>query len=227
VKTLIEAIAPYSRSSSSALRPPAGSSCRAAPVMVPSRYGTHSPRTRRINLGRIRRAGRAQQRRLRWLLVHRLPPGVRAADQPREVKEDRVRTGRAHAALVIDGNGLAQGWCQYGSPEELPGIKHKREYDKDPPPVPDRRITCIFVDKRHRAQGIARTGLEGALDQIARLGGGLVEAIPDVAAGREAQGRLSLQRDGRALRAIRLRTRSPRRQARLDCEQNSRTRVSV
>ena len=104
-------------------------------------------------------------------------------------KEDRVRTGRAHAALVIDENGAAQGWCQYGSPEELPGIKHKREYDKDAPPRPDWRITCIFVDKRHRGQGIARAGLEGALDQIARLGGGLVEAIPEVTAGREAQGR--------------------------------------
>ena len=42
----------------------------------------------------------------------------------RDAKEDRVRTGRAHAALVIDENGAAQGWCQYGSPEELPGIKH-------------------------------------------------------------------------------------------------------
>lgn len=72
---------------------------------------------------------------------------------------------------------------------ELPGIKHKREYDKDAPPRPDWRITCIFVDKRHRGQGIARAGLEGALDRIARLGGGLVEAIPEVTAGREAQGR--------------------------------------
>ena len=83
----------------------------------------------------------------------------------------------------------AQGWCQYGSPAELPGIKHKREYEQDPPPRPDWRITCIFVDKRHRGRGVARAGLEGALDQIARLGGGLVEAIPEVTAGREAQGR--------------------------------------
>ena len=60
---------------------------------------------------------------------------------------------------------------------------------RGPPPLPDWRITCIFVDKRHRAQGIARAGLEEALDQIARLGGGLVEAIPEVTAGREAQGR--------------------------------------
>ncbi|HUR01490.1 MAG TPA: hypothetical protein VM347_03035 [Nonomuraea sp.] len=35
----------------------------------------------------------------------------------RAVKEDRVRTGRAHAALVLDEDGAVQGWCQYGSPE--------------------------------------------------------------------------------------------------------------
>jgi len=107
----------------------------------------------------------------------------------RAVKEDRVRTGRAHAALVLDEHGAAQGWCQYGSPEELPGIKHKREYDKDPPPRPDWRITCFYVDKKHRGQGIARAALEGALDQIAQAGGGLVEAIPEVTTGREAPGR--------------------------------------
>src|SRR6266540_1894768 len=89
----------------------------------------------------------------------------------RAVKESRVRTGRAHAALVLDEDGAAQGWCQYGSPEELPGIKHKREYEKDAPPRPDWRITCFYVDKKHRGQGTARAALEGALDQIAHAGG--------------------------------------------------------
>ncbi len=107
----------------------------------------------------------------------------------RAVKEDRVRTGRAHAALVLDGDGVARGWCQYGSPEELPNIKHRREYDKDAPPHPDWRITCFYVDKGHRRQGIARAALEGALEQIAQSGGGLTEAIPEVTAGREAPGR--------------------------------------
>lgn len=111
------------------------------------------------------------------------------AAHSRAAKERRVQEGRAHASLVIDEDGSAQGWCQYGSPAELPGIKHRREYDKDSPPPPDWRITCFFVDKKHRGQGIARAALEGALDQIARLGGGRVEAISEVTAGREAQGR--------------------------------------
>jgi GNAT superfamily N-acetyltransferase len=51
----------------------------------------------------------------------------------------------------------------------------------------------LFVDKKHRGQGIARAALEGALGQIARLGG-LVEAITEVTAGRQAQGRSSSAR---------------------------------
>ena len=123
-----------------------------------------------------------------WCIGYHPECGQQGIDY-RAAKKDRVRTGRAHAALVLDEDGVAQGWCQYGSPEELPGIKHRRVYDQDAPPLPDWRITCFYVDKKHRGQGIARTALEGALDQIAEAGGGLVEAIPEVTAGREAPGR--------------------------------------
>src|ERR671936_704563 len=75
----------------------------------------------------------------------------RGASDPRTLKERLVSTGRAHAALVLDQEGVAQGWCQYGTPEELV-LKHNREYAKDPPPPARWRIGCIFVDKRHRGQ---------------------------------------------------------------------------
>jgi ribosomal protein S18 acetylase RimI-like enzyme len=123
-----------------------------------------------------------------WCIGYHPECGEKGTDY-RAAKEARVRERRAHAALVLDDSGAAQGWCQYGSPEELPGIKHKREYDKDAPPLPDWRITCFYVDKKHRGQGIARAALEGALDQIAAAGGGLVEAIPEVTTDREAPGR--------------------------------------
>jgi ribosomal protein S18 acetylase RimI-like enzyme len=122
-----------------------------------------------------------------WCIAHHLEY-QRGVSDPRTLKEQLVTTGRAHAALVFDEDDVAQGWCQYGSPTEL-GLKHTRGYAKDPPPPADWRITCIFVDKRHRGQGIARAGLEGALAQIATAGGGLVEAISEVTAGREAQDR--------------------------------------
>jgi GNAT superfamily N-acetyltransferase len=124
-----------------------------------------------------------------WCIGFHLQPGERGTIDYRAAKEARVREGRAHAALVLDDDGVAQGWCQYGSPEELPNIKHGREYRKDAPPWPDWRITCFYVDTKHRGHGIARAALEGALDQIAKAGGGRVEAIPEVTAGRQAQGR--------------------------------------
>lgn len=123
-----------------------------------------------------------------WCIAYHLEPSDKGTDY-RAGKHDRVRDGRAHAALVVDDDGIAQGWCQYGSPAELPNIKNRREYDKDAPPRPDWRITCFYVDKKHRGQGVARAALEGALDQIAAAGGGHVEAISEVTAGREAPGR--------------------------------------
>lgn len=117
------------------------------------------------------------------------PEGCQEAAENRANKEERVRSGRSHAALVFDDDGLAQGWCQFGSPDELPRIKHRRQYEKDAPPLPDWRITCFYVDKKHRRQGIARAALGGALDQMARAGGGLVEAISEVTDGRAAAGR--------------------------------------
>jgi hypothetical protein len=59
------------------------------------------------------------------MLVHRVSPRVRP--EGNQVKEDRGREGRAHAALVFDDSGSAQGWSQYGSPEELPGISATAE----------------------------------------------------------------------------------------------------
>ena len=112
----------------------------------------------------------------------------RGVSDPRTLKEELVRSGRARAALVFDRDGAAQSWCQYGTPGEL-DLKHGREYRKDPPPPACWRITCIFVDKRHRGQGFARAALEGALVQIAEAGGGLVETISETTSGRNAQGR--------------------------------------
>ncbi|HEY6539233.1 MAG TPA: GNAT family N-acetyltransferase [Candidatus Dormibacteraeota bacterium] len=122
-----------------------------------------------------------------WCIAYH-PEYQRGLSDPRSLKERLVRSGRAHAALVFDEGGAAQGWCQYGGADEL-RLKHNREYAKDPPPPARWRIACIFVDKRHRGQGIARAALQGALAQISAAGGGLVEATSEVTTGREAQDR--------------------------------------
>jgi GNAT superfamily N-acetyltransferase len=111
----------------------------------------------------------------------------KTAVQNRLEKEQRVREGRAHAALVFDGSD-AVGWCQFGPLEELPRIKLKREYLSSLDRLPDWRITCFFVDRAYRGKGVAAAALAGALQEIARLGGGLVESYPEDVAGRSVSG---------------------------------------
>jgi GNAT superfamily N-acetyltransferase len=105
-------------------------------------------------------------------------PGRTYAER-REEKRELVGRGQAHAALVYEGEACV-GWCQFGSPAELPEIKNKKNYNAtqtgEPAPW---RITCFFVDRHHRKQGVAAAALEGALRQIAELGGGVIEAYPE------------------------------------------------
>lgn len=105
------------------------------------------------------------------------PKDDRSVEGRRAYKEQLVCQGRAHAALVFDGD-LAVGWCQYGSPEELPGIHHRKDYEAGLVQLPDYRLTCIYVDKAYRKRGVAAAALRGALDLIAASGGGRVEGYP-------------------------------------------------
>jgi len=94
-----------------------------------------------------------------------------------EYKRRLVEQGRAHAALVFDGD-VAVAWCQFGTVEELPNIHHRREWEQGLDRYPDFRITCLFVDRRYRRKGVAATAVRGALELIGIAGGGLVEAYP-------------------------------------------------
>jgi ribosomal protein S18 acetylase RimI-like enzyme len=101
----------------------------------------------------------------------------------RDAKRHRVQSGQAHAALVFHGDSCV-GWCQFGAPAELPRIKQQRAYEAGDPTPPDWRITCFFVDREHRREGVADAALAGALEEIGRLGGGTVESSPEDVAGR-------------------------------------------
>ncbi|HZO62223.1 MAG TPA: hypothetical protein VFB35_04515 [Gaiellaceae bacterium] len=95
----------------------------------------------------------------------------------RALKKRLVEEGRAHAALVMVGD-EAVAWCNYGSPEELPNIYHRKQYEEELDVLPDYRLVCIFVDRRYRRQGLSAIALGGALQLIAEAGGGLVEGYP-------------------------------------------------
>jgi hypothetical protein len=89
------------------------------------------------------------------------------ADDNRALKQRLVNEGRAHAALVFDGD-QAVAWAEYGSPEELPNIYHRKEYEADLDRLPDYRITCLFVDKNYRRKGLTAVALQGVLDPSRR-----------------------------------------------------------
>jgi len=130
-----------------------------------------------------------------WCMGHHEADGggsyqtIRGLDK-RATKEELVRTGRAHAAVVFDESGSAQGWAKFGRTTELPILhQHRRAYEKDAPVRPEWRVACFYTDTKHRREGVARAALAGALDLIALDGGGTVEAIPEVTDGRVAHGR--------------------------------------
>jgi ribosomal protein S18 acetylase RimI-like enzyme len=118
-----------------------------------------------------------------WCISFHAEGGQKGTDH-RGQKERRVRNGDAHAALVFKGDRCV-GWCQFGSPDELPRIKFGRAYGEGATDPPDWRITCFFVDKEYRHKGVAAAALQGALREIAALGGGTVESSPEDVEGRK------------------------------------------
>jgi GNAT superfamily N-acetyltransferase len=102
----------------------------------------------------------------------------RGAAAYRAMKQELVREGRAHAALVFDGPN-AVGWCQFGPTVELPNIRSRKAYEEGLGVLPDWRITCFFIDRERRGEGIATVALREALREIGRLGGGTVEGYPE------------------------------------------------
>lgn len=106
------------------------------------------------------------------------------ADGNRLLKQRLVRAAGAHAALVYDGQ-VAVGWCQYGTPEELPNIYHRKQVEAEDYNPPDYRLTCLFVDRDYRRKGVAAAAVRGALDLIAQAGGGVVEAYPQDTQGKK------------------------------------------
>jgi GNAT superfamily N-acetyltransferase len=114
-----------------------------------------------------------------------LPKGT-TAERNKALKRDHVVNRTAHQVLVYDQDQCV-GWCQFGSPAELPNIKNPRTYAKDLVALPAWRIGCIFTGSRHRNRGVARAAVAAVLEEIKAAGGGVVEAYPEQAEGRPPQ----------------------------------------
>ena len=132
------------------------------------------------------------------------PEGVgagRTREGNREAKRRHVTGGTVRQVLVYDGDRCV-GWCQFGSPPELPNINNRGACDRGAGDPPDWRIGCVFTSAKDRGKGVAAAAVAAALEEIKRAGGGIVEAYPEQTEQRPPQrgaylhtGRRSCMRD--------------------------------
>ena len=86
------------------------------------------------------------------------PEGVgpgHTATGNREAKRAHTMAGTVHQILVYTDDQCV-GWCQYGTPAELPNINNRKKYELTAHDAPVWRIGCIFTAGKHRGQGVAR-----------------------------------------------------------------------
>jgi len=108
------------------------------------------------------------------------------AEDHRLAKRAHTDAGTVRQVLVYDGD-TCVGWCQFGSPAELPNIKNVKAYERDLDILPTWRIGCIFTGSKHREKGVARVAVTAVLDEIRAAGGGVVEAYPEQVKDRKPQ----------------------------------------
>ncbi len=145
----------------------------------------------------------------------------------REFKRRRVEADRAHAALVFDGD-LTVAWAEFGPVDELPNIQHRKEWEQGLVQRPDYRITCLFVDRRYRRQGMAEVAVRrraGADRGGRRWSRRVLSARP--AAGQEDLGVVPLQRHPEHVRAARLHLPATQGPGQLRDDQAGRRRLAV
>jgi hypothetical protein len=178
----------------------------------------YDPAAPRIHMGRARRA---QQRGSRRLLMRGLPPPRCHGRTRRAIVPDNSAGSHnsAHAALVIDEDGSAQGWCQHGKPRRTSRhqaqarLRQGRSATSTPADhlLPHRQEAPRSGHRVRRRKAcstrspILAAGLSGEFRGDRRPPGA---------------GPLPVQRDSRTCRAERLHPRPAGRQARLDRKQS-------
>ncbi len=101
-------------------------------------------------------------------------------EERKEMQRRLAMTGESCGLMVYDA-GVPIGWCQYGPAEIFERFNRTKAYialDLLPDQKPDWRISCIFIDKHRRREGLSQLPLKAALLKIKEKGGGIVEAFP-------------------------------------------------
>ncbi len=127
--------------------------------------------TRRLNLGTLRRTiyqVAASVRSTHWNRYGRRhgDPGPRLDD------DQAADPGHLGSVRGVGRAGTTVSSARAGASQYL-AEQHLK---------PDYRINCIIGDKRFRRDGLETVALQGALDLIAQVGGGVVEGYPHIPA---------------------------------------------
>jgi len=119
-----------------------------------------------------------------WCMWWRLRPKDYApnAGKNNEQALKALVDARGPVGLLAYLDGGAVGWCSVAPREQLLRIPTSATW-KPVDDLPVWAISCFFVEKRHRHQGISSQLLSAAVEYARRNGGGVVEAYPKDLAG--------------------------------------------
>lgn len=114
-----------------------------------------------------------------WCMLWRLPRRVFDAQKGegnREAMHAIVRSGEQPGLLAYRGKDVI-GWCALGPRSVYPALERSRVLK----PVDDRpvwSVSCLFVHRAHRKQGVSIALLHAAVDFARARGASILEAYP-------------------------------------------------
>ncbi len=118
-----------------------------------------------------------------WCMVWRRPrkeyEAGKGAGNKRALKK-LVTSGEVPGILAYDGDKLI-GWCSVAPRETFEYLQKSRSLA----PVDNQHVwsvTCLFIDKQYRKQGVAVAMLKAACDYVRSQGGKIVEGYPSITA---------------------------------------------
>jgi GNAT superfamily N-acetyltransferase len=112
-----------------------------------------------------------------WCMYWRIGGAYRGRrDENRKALRKLVRRGAPPGLIAFDGD-LAVGWCQLTPRDALPWLDRMRWFERvDDAPVWS--ISCFFVRKSHRRQGVMSALIAGSLKIAKRAKVRALEAYP-------------------------------------------------
>jgi GNAT superfamily N-acetyltransferase len=114
-----------------------------------------------------------------WCMYWKLPRKDFTAgqgDQNRLAQKQIVTSGR-NPGLLAYKDGFPAGWMAVEPRENYPVLNNSRIL-KPLDDIPVWSVTCFFVAKKYRSQGLTVALLKAALDHVAKQGGKVVEGYP-------------------------------------------------